>query len=155
MITGILNVFVALYQRLILWGEALFSLVYLIGGGIGALFSGGPAAFFLKAGTQRRAFALLRGLWPNIALKRVVMKCYDNTGTAIVTRRDDVIDVLNRNDDFEVVYGTRMRELTQGNNFFLGMQPGWEYTRDTSSMRMAGRMSDVAEIQNLRQKVVA
>ncbi len=155
MITGFLNIFVALYQRLMLWGEALFSLVYLIGGGIGALFSGGPAAFFLKAATQRRAFALLRGLWPNIALKRVVMKCYDNTGTAIVTRRDDVIDVLNRNDDFEVVYGTRMRELTQGNNFFLGMQPGWDYTRDTSAMRLAARMTDVAEIVQPRAAALA
>lgn len=146
MITAVTNVFVTIYQRLALWAEALSALGFLVVGGARAFASGGIAPFFLKASTQRRAFAFLRGFVPNIALKRVLMKCYDNTGTAIVTRRDDVIDVLNRNEDFEVVYGTRMRKLTEGENFFLGMQPGWDYTRDTSAMRLAARMTDVAEI---------
>ncbi|ABD56495.1 cytochrome P450 [Jannaschia sp. CCS1] len=146
MITAITNVFVTIYQRLALWAEALCALGYLAVGGAKAFVSGGIAPFFLKASTQRRAFAFLRGFIPNISLNRVLMKCYDNTGTAIVTRRDDVIDVLNRNEDFEVVYGTRMRKLTEGDNFFLGMQPGWDYTRDTSAMRLAARMTDVAEI---------
>lgn len=146
MITAVTNVFITIYQRLALWAEALYSLGYLIFGGLKALVSGGIGGFFLKASTQRHAFAFLRGFIPNIALKKVLMKCYDNTGTAIVTRRDDVIDVLNRNEDFEVVYGTRMRKLTEGDNFFLGMQPGWDYTRDTSAMRLAARMTDVAEI---------
>ena len=146
MLTAITNVFVTIFQRLALWGEALYSLGYLLLGGIKAALSGGIGAFFLKADTQRRAFALLRGVWPNLSLKRVVMQCYDNTGTAVVTRRADVIDVLNRNADFEVVYGPRMRQLTEGDNFFLGMQPGWDYTRDTSAMRLAARMTDVDEI---------
>lgn len=146
MITAITNVFVTIYQRLALWAEALYSLGYLIVGGLKAAVSGGIGGFFLKAATQARIFAFLRGFIPNLSLKKVLMKCYDNTGTAIVTRRDDVIDVLNRNEDFEVVYGTRMRQLTEGDNFFLGMQPGWDYTRDTSAMRLAARMTDVAEI---------
>ena len=146
MMTAILNVFVAIYRRLTVWAEAALALAYLVIGGIGALASGGIGAFFLRAGTQRRAFALLRGVWPNISLKRVVMQCYDNTGTALVTRRADVIDVLNRDADFEVVYGPRMRQLTEGENFFLGMQPGWNYTRDTSAMRLAARMTDVDDI---------
>ncbi|GAB5447546.1 cytochrome P450 [Gymnodinialimonas sp.] len=146
MITAVSNVFIAIYQRLALWGEALAALGYLIFGGLKAALSGGIGPFFLNPGTQRRAFALLRGFIPNISLSKVIMKCYDNTGTAVVTRRDDVIDVLNRNDDFEVVYGTRMRQLTEGDNFFLGMQPGWDYTRDTSAMRLAARMTDVDEI---------
>lgn len=146
MITAITNVVVAILQRLALWAEALYSLGYLVIGGAKAFASGGIAPFFLQTSTQRRAFAFLRGVYPNISLRRVVMKSYDNTGTAIVTRRDDVIDVLNRNEDFEVVYGTRMRQLTQGDNFFLGMQPGWDYTRDTSAMRLAARITDVADI---------
>ncbi|MEL7259929.1 MAG: cytochrome P450 [Pseudomonadota bacterium] len=146
MITAIINVFVTLFQRLAIWVEGLYSLGYLIIGGIGAYASGGVGGFLAKATSQRRVFALLRGFWPNLSLSRVIMKCYDNTGTAVVTRRADVIDVLNRNDDFEVVYGPRMRQLTQGDNFFLGMQPGWDYTRDTSAMRLAARMTDVSEI---------
>ena len=155
MITAILNVFITIYQRLALWGEALVSLGYLLFGGARALAAGGVGDFFLKAGTQRRAFALLRGLWPNLSISRVVMKCYDNTGTAVVTRRADVVDVLNRNADFEVVYGTRMRQLTEGDNFFLGMQPGWDYTRDTSAMRLAARMTDVADIVQPRATALA
>ena len=62
----------------------------------------------------------------------------------IVTRRDDVRDVLSRNVDFEVVYESRMRQITAGENFFLGMQPSWLYTRDTSNMRLAMRSDDVA-----------
>ena len=75
MITAVLNIFFTIYQRLALWGEALLSLGYLLLGGARALAAGGVADFFLKAGTQRRAFALLRGLWPTLSISRVVMKC--------------------------------------------------------------------------------
>ena len=83
---------------------------------------------------------------PNISLKRQLVKAYENTGTVIVTRREDVLDVLSRDADFEVVYEPRMRKLTEGENFFLGMQPGWDYTRDVSAMRLAARRPDVEEI---------
>lgn len=146
MFAAISNVFTTIYQRLVIWSEGLIALLYLISMGIVALFSGGIGSFFLKPGTQRRVFAFLRAFWPIISLSKVLMKCYENTGTAIVTRRQDCLDVLNRNEDFEVVYGTRMRQLTEGDNFFLGMQPGWDYTRDTSAMRLAARMTDVSEI---------
>jgi len=129
--------------------EGLAALAWLIVKGAAALGSGGKAAlgpFLTAAGTQERIFAALRAFWPNLSLSKVLVKAYDNTGTAIVTRHDDCIDVLNRNADFEVVYGPRMRKLTAGENFFLGMQPGWPYTRDTSAMRLAARGPDVAEI---------
>lgn len=155
MITAVLNIFVSIFQRLAVWGEALLALFNLLVGGIRALPAGGVGSFFQKPGTQRWVFALLRGVWPNLSLSRVVMKCYDNTGTALVTRRADVMDVLNRNADFEVVYGPRMRQLTEGDNFFLGMQPGWDYTRDTSAMRLAARMTDVAEIVQPRASELA
>ena len=82
---------------------------------------------------QRQILTILRTFLPNLSLKRKLVKSYENEGTVIVTRRDDVIDVLSRDSDFGVVYGPRMRKLTDGENFFLGMQPGWDYTRDTSS----------------------
>lgn len=155
MMTALANVFVWVFQRLAVWGEGLLALALLIVQGGGALVSGTLGAFFLKSLTQRRIFALLRGFWPNLSLNRIVMKSYENTGTALVTRREDCLEVLNRNADFEVVYGTRMRKLTAGDNFFLGMQPGWDYTRDTSAMRLAARMTDVAEIVQPRAAKIA
>ena len=92
-----------------------------------------------------QATAVLRAFAPNLRLKRKLVTAYDNGGTVIVTRRADVMDVLRRDDDFEVVYGPRMRALTGGENFFLGMQPGWDYARDTSAMRLAMRHTDVPE----------
>ncbi|NVO24773.1 cytochrome P450 [Donghicola mangrovi] len=145
MLNAVRNIVTTVLQRLMLWAEGLFSLAFLIAKGAGAALSGRIGDFLLEPATQRRVFAFLRAFLPNIALKRVVMKSYDNTGTALVTRRSDVLDVLNRNDDFEVVYGSRMRQLTEGENFFLGMQPGWDYTRDTSAMRLAARITDVSE----------
>lgn len=107
----------------------------------------------------RDVMSFMRAFWPNFVSDRVVMKAYENNGTAIVTRRADIIEVLNRNDDFEVVYGPRMREITDGENFFLGMQPGWDYTRDASAMRLAARADDIDSIvlpraQKIAQQIV-
>lgn len=155
MITAVANIFIFVFQLLAVWAEGLYSVLYLIVMGLVAIVSGGIGAFILKPPTQRRIFAVLRAFWPNISIRKVLMKCYDNTGTVIVTRRNDCLDVLNRNADFEVVYGSRMRRLTEGDNFFLGMQPGWDYTRDTSAMRLAARMTDVAEIVQPRASELA
>ncbi|MCP5083250.1 MAG: cytochrome P450 [Alphaproteobacteria bacterium] len=103
-------------------------------------------AVLKQASTQRHLFAVLRAFVPNLLLSRQLVRSYENTGTALITRRQDVLDVLNRNDDFAVVYEPRMRKITEGENFFLGMQPGWPYTRDTSAMRLAARRTDVAEL---------
>ncbi|WP_253949032.1 cytochrome P450 [Mangrovicoccus sp. HB161399] len=149
-----------MYQRakailcaLILWlmilGEALAALAWLAAKGaavLGREGKSGLGAFLTAPATQIRIFRVLRAFLPNLSIGKVVMKCYGNTGTAVVTRRADVLDVLNRNEEFEVVYGTRMRKLTGGENFFLGMQPGWDYTRDTSAMRLAAQRTDVLGI---------
>lgn len=94
---------------------------------------------------QRAVFAALRAFWPTLRLDRDFVKAYPNTATVLVTRRADVIEVLRRDADFAVVYEPRMREITGGANFFLGMQPGEDYERDTSAMRLAMRRGDVAE----------
>lgn len=95
---------------------------------------------------QRSVFAVLRAFVPNLVLSRSLIRSYDNSGTALVTRRQDVLDVLSRDQDFEVVYEPRMRRITDGENFFLGMQPGWSYSRDVSAMRLAARRTDVDAI---------
>jgi cytochrome P450 len=71
---------------------------------------------------------------------------YPNSGTAIVTRFQDVIEVLDRNADFEVVYEPKMRAITGGENFFLGMRDSAPYARDVSNMRLAMRREDVPTI---------
>jgi cytochrome P450 len=95
---------------------------------------------------QRLGLRIARAFVPNLVLSKQFIKAYQNTGTAIVTRHQDVIEVLDRNADFEVVYEPKMRALTGGANFFLGMQDTPLYTRDTSNLRLAMRRDDVDTI---------
>jgi cytochrome P450 len=127
-------------------------------GGLGALVwlaaavlpklgtKGGVGAALATPQAQRRVFAVLRAFQPNLVLNRVLVKAYDNTGTVVVSRRQDVRDVLERDDVFEVVYAPRMEMLTGGANFFLGMQDIPDYTRDVSNMRMVVRRDDLPTI---------
>jgi cytochrome P450 len=148
----LLNLPIALWRRLLLIAGGVGALVMLIGAGIGALFgSGGTVGQRLgKAiGTpvsQRRLFALLRLFQPNLSLNLRIITAYDNIGTTVVTRRDDVMDVLARDGDFGVVYGPRMATITAGENFYLGMQDTPRYTRDVSNMRLVVRRDDVPTI---------
>lgn len=145
----LLNLPVALWRRLLLIGQGIGALIMLIGTGLGALFQSGPplaqrvSAALTAPASQRRAFALLRLVQPNLLLKTKLITAYDNTGTALATRREDVIDILSRDDDFGVVYGPRMEMITGGENFFLGMQDTPRYTRDVSNMRLVVRREDV------------
>jgi cytochrome P450 len=148
----LLNLPVALWRRLLLIGQGLGGLLWLIGVGIAAIFkSGGTWGSRVKdkatsSGGLRRAMAVARLLQPNLVLKAKIITAYENNGTAFVTRRKDVTDVLTRDDDFGVVYGPRMETITGGENFFLGMQDTPRYTRDTSNMRLAMRREDVPAI---------
>jgi len=81
-------------------------------------------------------FAILRRIKPVLIVKNV----------ALVTRFDDVQDVLVRDDIFQVTYGKKMRVVTDGNDFFLGMQNSPEYERDTTHMRAVIRRSDLSGI---------
>jgi cytochrome P450 len=80
-------------------------------------------------------FAVLRRVRPILILK----------GVAIVTRFDDVQEVLSRDDVFQVTYGEKMRIVTGGNDFFLGMQDSPEYARDVSHMRTVIRREDIPD----------
>ncbi|NKC32867.1 cytochrome P450 [Falsiroseomonas selenitidurans] len=104
------------------------------------------AALLGATDTQRQAFALLRAVAPNLALSRRLVAAYDNTGTVIVTRHADVTEVLERESDFAVVYEPKMRAITAGENFFLGMQDSAAYTRDVAAMRLAMRREDVPRL---------
>jgi len=104
------------------------------------------AAALKNPRVQRISLRSLRAFLPNLVLSKPLVTAYPNTGTAIVTRYQDVVEVLDRNADFEVVYEPKMRAITGGENFFLGMQDTALYERDVSNLRLAMRRDDVAAI---------
>jgi cytochrome P450 len=79
-------------------------------------------------------FAVLRRVKPVLFIKN----------TAIVTRFEDVQEVLSRDDVFQVTYNEKMEVVTGGNDFFLGMQNSPQYERDVAHMRTVMRREDVA-----------
>jgi cytochrome P450 len=95
---------------------------------------------------QRAFFAVARGALPNAVVRFKAVKAYENTGTAFVARASDVIEVLDREADFAVVYEPKMRAITGGENFFLGMQNTAQYQHDTSIMRLAMPRDDVERV---------
>jgi cytochrome P450 len=80
---------------------------------------------------------------PVFAVLRRVKPVFIHKNMAIVTRFADVQEVLSRDDVFHVPYEEKMRVVTGGDNFFLGMQNSPEYERDTAHMRAAIRRDDI------------
>lgn len=93
--------------------------------------------------SQRDAFALLRLVQPRLTLPFNLVACYEGDGTLLLTRDADVRAVLAREADFAVVYGPRMRQLTGGRDFFLGLQDGPDYRRDTAAMQAIVQPGDL------------
>jgi len=78
-------------------------------------------------------FAVLRWVRPNVTFN----------GTALVTRFDDVQEVLSHDWVFGVPYEQKMLKVTGSSNFFLGMENTSDYARDVSNMRLAVRREDM------------
>jgi cytochrome P450 len=81
-------------------------------------------------------FAVLRRVKPVLILRN----------TALVTRFEDVQEVLSRDNVFQVTYKEKMEVLADGANFFLGMQNSPEYERDQSHMRTVIRRQDLPQL---------
>ena len=81
-------------------------------------------------------FAVLRRLRPVLLVKNV----------ALVTLYADVQDVLVQDQVFGVPYGPKMRVVTDGPDFFLGMPNSPAYERDVSHMRSVIRRTDVQNV---------
>jgi cytochrome P450 len=95
-------------------------------------------------------FAVLRRVQPILLVKN----------TAVVTRFEDVQEVLSRDDVFEVTYKDKMQVVAGGTNFFLGMQNSADYERDHSHMLSVVRREDIARqvapfIANTAETIVA
>jgi Dyp-type peroxidase family len=64
----------------------------------------------------------------------------------LVTRNDDVRDILERQGEFETPYGPEMTEIAGGSNFILGMKDGPDYRRMKSSVLSAFPPDEVEAI---------
>jgi cytochrome P450 len=64
----------------------------------------------------------------------------------IISRYDDVQEVLTRHEVFEVPFGPKTMELNGGPNFLLGMPAGAEYSRYQSQVLQAFRLEDSSTI---------
>lgn len=78
---------------------------------------------------------------------------------AVVTRYEDVQEVLSRNEVFLNPYNEKLDVIMGGHPFFLGMSNTEAYTRDTSNMRLAMRRSDIdalkAAVTNKAESLIA
>jgi cytochrome P450 len=107
------------------------------------------------AAGQRDAMAVLRFAKPRLHLKQNLIKCYEADGSLLVTRAADFHAVIERQAEFEVVYGPRMRMLTGGRDFFLGMQDGPDYRRDTDAMRAIVKPDDLGPVMAMARAEAA
>jgi cytochrome P450 len=122
-------------------------------GGLGGAFLAAKGGFGdrLKAvlatpAGQRDALAVLRFARPRLALDQNLVRCYAGEGSLLLSRAADFHAAIERQADFEVVYGPRMRMLTGGRDFFLGLQDGTAYRRDTDAMRRIVHPDDLAPV---------
>jgi cytochrome P450 len=81
-------------------------------------------------------FAILRRVNPILVQKSQVL----------VTRFKDAQEVLLRDDVFDVPYAEKMRQITDGQNFFLGMPDSPRYAQDVSNMRIVVRREDITTL---------
>ena len=93
------------------------------------------------------------------SLLRVVQPIVKFQGNTAVTRFDDVQEVLSRPNVFGVTYAEKMGIITNGSNFFLGMNNTDIYSRDVSNMRIVVPRTDLEDrikplVENYAQSLV-
>jgi len=94
--------------------------------------------FAISPWILRPAFSLLRRFFPLLILGK----------TAVVTRHDDVIEVLNRDTDFTIrqINATKIDQV--GGPFILGMDASPQYDRENAALHEAVRREDLEFIRN-------
>jgi cytochrome P450 len=98
-------------------------------------------------------FSIARNLFP------ILLVTYQGRKFALVTRYDDVQEVLSRPNVFDVIYAPKIRVLMDGDNIFLGMHDEAQATRDKATMRVTAPRSEPQarikpEIERLADEVV-
>jgi cytochrome P450 len=130
--------------------------------GLGAGFLAASGGFKARlqavlgsAAGQRNAMAVLRFAKPHLHLKQNLIKCYEGDGSLLLTHAADFHAVIERQAEFQVVYGPRMRMLTGGRDFFLGLQDGPDYRRDTDAMRSIVKADDLVPVLEMARAEAA
>ena len=113
------------------------------------------AATLASPAGQRHAMAVLRFAKPRLELGVNFVKCYEAERSLLLTRASDFHAVIERQADFEVVYGPRMRMLTGGRDFFLGLQDSSAYRRDTDAMRSIVKADDLKPVAQMARAEAA
>lgn len=84
--------------------------------------------------------ATMHSVWPNARIPKI----------ALVTRYDDVMEILGRDRDFPVLYGSNFESLDRtGENFILGMQRDEKYCAIHAEAVKIFRRSDLPRIAAL------
>lgn len=99
-------------------------------------------------------FAVARNLFP------ILVVSYQGKKFALVTRYDDVQEVLLRPNVFDVIYAPKIRVLMDGDNIFLGMRDEPQATRDKATMRVTAPRAEALtrvkpEVERLAEEVMA
>lgn len=81
-------------------------------------------------------FSVLRRIWPIAGLRSPIL----------VTRHDDVREVLLSEADFQVTYAEKLDVLMGGQPFFLGLDDSAEVGRAVDTLRLAVRPDDVVAL---------
>ncbi len=131
-------------------------------GGMGAAFLKARGSFKARLAAvlgasagQRDAMAVLRLAKPRLEIGRNLIRPYPADRTLVLTRAADFHEVIRRQADFEVVYGPRMRALTGGRDFFLGLQDGPDYRANTAAMRAIVQPGDLDAVLAMAREEAA
>ncbi|WLD58071.1 cytochrome P450 [Salinispirillum sp. LH 10-3-1] len=87
----------------------------------------------------------LKGRKPHLwyAFLRTFRPVWITSDLVVVTRYQDVEEILRRHDDFDVPYVRRVSVVTNNGQFFLGMRNSPRYESDIAQMRLAMRRDDL------------
>jgi cytochrome P450 len=103
--------------------------------------STGQRIFGWLKGHMDLMFRIARNLVPILVVR------FQGRTWALVTRYDDVQEVLTRPNVFDVTYAPKIATIMEGDNIFLGMKDEERFTRDKTNMRMtAPRAEAVARV---------
>ena len=103
--------------------------------------STGQRIFGWLKGHMDLMFRIARNLVPILVVR------FQGRTWALVTRYDDVQEVLTRPNVFDVTYAPKIATIMDGDNIFLGMRDEDNFTRDKTNMRMtAPRAEAVARV---------
>ncbi|MGY2996921.1 cytochrome P450 [Mesorhizobium sp. URHB0026] len=83
----------------------------------------------------------------------ILLVNYKGKRFALVTRFDDVAEVLARPNVFDVIYAPKIRVIMDGDNIFLGMSDVEQATRDKTTMRMTAPRAEA--ISRVKPEVTA